>query len=121
MGYGFQPAESIPLSYISYQAVFPTPPCRSRQWARLNSRVWFPVLSVVRFHRDRSSRTDSRAFPSHGRGRRFNTYSAHQKTPTKARLKETSAPASPIRQGRTSRDFPQQTGGKSGEFVRQVF
>jgi hypothetical protein len=45
MGYGFQPAESIPLSYISYQAVFPTPPYRSsQQWARLNSRVWFPIL-----------------------------------------------------------------------------
>jgi hypothetical protein len=25
MGYGFQPADSIPLSYNSYQAVFPTP------------------------------------------------------------------------------------------------
>ena len=45
MGYGFQPAETVPLIYISYQAVFPTPPYPSfRQWARLNSRVWFPVL-----------------------------------------------------------------------------
>jgi hypothetical protein len=26
MGYDFQPGESIPLSYNSYQAVFPTPP-----------------------------------------------------------------------------------------------
>ena len=45
MGYGFQPAESIPLSYISYQPVFPTPPYRSsQQWARLDSRGWFPIL-----------------------------------------------------------------------------
>jgi hypothetical protein len=41
MGYDFQPGESIPLSYNSYQAVFPTPPRCSRQYARLRQ------LSVV--------------------------------------------------------------------------
>jgi hypothetical protein len=58
MGYGFQPGESIPLSYISYQAIFPTPPCRSRQWARSTVRV--PVLSVVRFHREMNFGRDCR-------------------------------------------------------------
>ena len=44
MGYDFQPAESIPLSYNSYQAVFPTPPCRSRQCARLQQSSVVPCF-----------------------------------------------------------------------------
>ena len=45
MDYGFQPAEIIPLSYISYRAVFPTP---GRQRPGPNGLRVFPVLSVVR-------------------------------------------------------------------------
>jgi hypothetical protein len=77
MGYGFQPAEIIPLSYISYQAVFPTPaPCHSRQWPGLNGRIGFPVFvrGSIPIATD-SIGNDS--FSSHGRGRRFNPYSVH--------------------------------------------
>jgi hypothetical protein len=43
MAYDFQPGEGIPLSYNSYQAVFPTPPRRVPGSALgSNSRVWFP-------------------------------------------------------------------------------
>jgi len=49
MGYDFQPGESIPLSYNSYQVVFPTPPRRSRQCARLEQSSMVPVFSLVRF------------------------------------------------------------------------
>jgi hypothetical protein len=47
MGRDFQPGESIPLTYNSYQAGLPTPPCCSRQSARLQQLS--VVLSVVRF------------------------------------------------------------------------
>src|SRR5271170_7467454 len=60
-------------------------------------------------------------FPSHGRGRRFNPYSAHQKDPTKTTLRRGHAPVSPGPQVRTRRDFPQQTGGKHWDFVRHTF
>jgi ubiquinone/menaquinone biosynthesis C-methylase UbiE len=49
MGYDFQPGESSSLTYNSYQAVFPTPSCLSRQCARFQQRVWLPVLAAVRF------------------------------------------------------------------------
>ena len=51
MGYDFQPAESVPLSYNSYGATFPTPPQpTSPVMHRLpTSRVWHPAFSVVQF------------------------------------------------------------------------
>jgi hypothetical protein len=44
MGYDFQPGESIPLSYNSYQAVFPTLPRLSRQCARLEQSSVVPCF-----------------------------------------------------------------------------
>src|SRR4249920_131288 len=56
--------ESIPLSYNSYQTVFPTPPCRSRQCARLQQSSTVPCFGP-RFdsHRGRSNHSDRRALP----------------------------------------------------------
>jgi hypothetical protein len=61
-----------------------------------------------------------RAFPSHGRGRRFNPYSAHQLSNwLRSNLSLPENPVSAV-PGRTSRKHASRTGVKPGGFVRDL-
>jgi hypothetical protein len=73
-----QPLKNLPLNYISYQTVFPTLAkslsiMHSAQMVERGSLFASGGLIPSR----RFCCSDRRAFLSHGRGRRFNPYSAH--------------------------------------------
>ena len=78
------PWQRVSLSPNAYFRDCPTGFCR-------HSRVATPIAqSPSRLANENPARrwtvgSAGRAFPSHGRGRRFNPYSAHQKAPTKTR------------------------------------
>ena len=44
MGYDFQPAENLPLSYNSFQGVLPTPPVALGTYVRLEQSSAVPIM-----------------------------------------------------------------------------
>src|SRR5207302_544527 len=87
-----------------------------------DSRAWFPVLSVVRFPIAAGpSCSNQRAFPSHGRGRRFNPYSAHQQKVLLARFSALPIIAHSAVRGRTLHERGSYERAKSVQIVRSTF